>query len=74
MFLVFLSICRRLSQTRPVQRAHTEFLEFKNKHFIELLNTQISEIEIYLRTQDGELIEFAGDKDVIVNLEFSNVD
>ena len=48
--------------------------EFKNKHFIELLNTQISEIEIYLRTQDGELIEFAGDKDVIVNLEFSNVD
>ena len=48
--------------------------EFQNKHFVELSNTEISEIEINFRSPDGELIPFAGDKEIILNLEFSNVD
>ena len=47
--------------------------EFQNKHFLELSNTKVSEIEINFRTQDGVLIQFHGDIDIILNLEFSNV-
>ena len=48
--------------------------EFQNKHFLELSNTEISDIEINFRGLDGELIAFAGDKEIILNLEFSNVE
>jgi hypothetical protein len=48
--------------------------EFKNKNYIPLLNTEISEIEINIRSHDGGLIEFASNEMVIVNLEFANTD
>ena len=46
--------------------------EFKNKSYYELSNSEISEIEINFRSHDGSLIEFSGDQNVIVNLEFTN--
>ena len=48
--------------------------EFQNKHYIELANTEVSEIEINFRSQDGELIEFTGDQNIILNLEFTNTE
>jgi hypothetical protein len=44
--------------------------EFHHKEYIELQNTEISEIEIALRSHDGSLVNFGNTKDVILNLEF----
>jgi hypothetical protein len=46
--------------------------EFKHKEFLDLQNTEINEIEIELRSHDGEYIYFGNDQNVILNLEFSN--
>ena len=48
--------------------------EFKNKNFLPLLNSEISEIEINLRDHSGALPSFVSKDDVIINLEFSNVE
>ena len=48
--------------------------EFKNKNFLPLLNSEISEIEINLRDHSGTLLSFVSKDDVIINLEFSNVE
>jgi hypothetical protein len=39
---------------------------------LDLQNTEINEIEIELRSHDGEYIYFGNDQNVILNLEFSN--
>ena len=60
----------------PILRDKSDYIlqEFKNKNFLSLLNTEISEIEINFRTHDGLLLNFFGKDDVILNLEFSNND
>ena len=67
-----LNVLRVLST--PEKKGGVILQEFQNKHFVELANTEISEIDINFRSPDGELIEFSGDKDIILNLEFSNVE
>lgn len=47
-------------------------MEFENKEFIELQNTEIKELEFELRGHDGEFISFQDDKNVIINLELKN--
>ena len=59
----------------PIPKTETDdyiVQEFKNKNFIALSNTEVSEIEINLRGHDGTLIDFNGAEDNILNLEFSN--
>ena len=68
-----LNILRVLSVPEGEEKTGVVLQEFQNKHFLELSNTEMTEIEINFRTQDGELIEFHGDSDIILNLEFSNV-
>jgi hypothetical protein len=46
--------------------------EFKHNEFYDLHNTDIDEIEITLRSHDGEIINFLSDQNVIINLLFSN--
>ena len=46
--------------------------DFKNKEYYELQNTEVTSIEINLRSHDGQLINFANYQDTILNLEFSN--
>ena len=46
--------------------------EFKHNEYLELQNTEISEIEIILRSHDGEYVNFGTEDDVILNLEFTN--
>ena len=46
--------------------------DFKHNEYLELQNTEISEIEIMLRAHDGEYVNFATQEDVIINLEFTN--
>ena len=48
--------------------------EFQSKNFLPLLNTEITEIEINLRSHDGSLLNFSQKDDIIINLEFSNVE
>ena len=48
--------------------------EFKNKNFLPLLNSEISEIVVNLRDHSGTLLSFVNKDDVILNLEFSNVE
>ena len=48
--------------------------EFKNKNFLPLLNSEISEIVVNLRDHSGTLLSFVNEDDVILNLEFSNVE
>ena len=67
-----LNVLRVLST--PEKKGGVILQEFQNKHFVELANTEISEIDINFRSPDGELVEFSGDKDIILNLEFSNVE
>ena len=47
--------------------------EFKHNEYIKLQNTEISEIEINLRSHDGEYVNFGTQEDVIFNLEFTTV-
>ena len=59
----------------PIKSSSDEYYvisDFKHKEYYELQNTEISDIEIQLRSHDGELINFASHQDVILNLEFSN--
>jgi hypothetical protein len=44
--------------------------EFHHKEYLELQNTEISEIEIELRGHDGTHIEFGYPQNLILNLEF----
>ena len=46
--------------------------EFKHNEYLELQNTDLSEIEIVLRSHDGEYVNFGTQEDVILNLEFTN--
>ena len=46
--------------------------EFKHNEFYDLHNTDIDEIEITLRSHDGEIINFLSNQNVIINLLFSN--
>ena len=48
--------------------------DFKHKEFLELQNTEISEIEIVLRSHDGAYIYFGTNEEVILNLEFTTDD
>ena len=70
----YLNVLRVLTVPENEEKTGAILQEFQNKHFLELSNTELTEIEINFRTQDGELIEFHGDSDVILNLEFSNVE
>ena len=56
----------------PPERSDYIIQEFKNKNFLPLLNTEISEIEINFRGHDGLVTNFSGSYKIIVNLEFSN--
>ena len=47
-------------------------IEFKHNEFYELHNTEIDEIDITLRSHDGEIINFLSNQNVIINLMFSN--
>jgi hypothetical protein len=56
----------------PIYKSEDDYVikEFHHKEYIELQNTEISEIEIELRAHDGTLVNFGNKKDVILNLEF----
>jgi hypothetical protein len=64
----------KLLRIVPIRESKTGFVitEFKHKDFYEIQNTQIKEIEIELRTHDGELINFKSKQNIILNLLFSN--
>lgn len=53
------------------QKTSMVLKEFKSKDFYEILYTDIKEIEIQLRSHDGELLNFLSPHDVLVNIEFS---
>lgn len=56
----------------PIKSSEMDYVvtEFHHKEYLELQNTEVSEIEIELRTHDGSLIDFGFQQDVILNLEF----
>ena len=56
----------------PIFKSDDDYVikEFHHKEYIELQNTEITEIEIELRAHDGTLVNFGSKKDVILNLEF----
>jgi hypothetical protein len=57
----------------PINKSEEDFVikEFHHKEYIKLQNTEVSEIEIELRSHDGTLVNFGTKKDVILNLEFA---
>ena len=59
----------------PIKSNNTDtyvISDFKHKEYYELQNTEITSIEINLRSHDGELVNFATNQSTILNLEFSN--
>lgn len=58
----------------PIPKERSDYIiqEFKNKNFLPLLNTEVSEIEINFRSHDGLPLNFSGSYNTIINLEFSN--
>ena len=58
----------------PLQNKDKGFVitEFKHNEYLELQNTDISEMEIEIRSHDGQYINFATNEDIILNLEFTN--
>ena len=63
----------KILRVLPIQESDKTYAlsESHNKEFCELENTELSEIEIELRSHDGELINFCSDKEVILNIEFT---
>lgn len=57
----------------PVTDKKEEYVvkEFKHKEYYDLLYTDIPEIEIQLRSHDGEPMNFTSEQEVLVNIEFS---
>jgi len=47
--------------------------EFKHRDYYDLENYEINIIEVQLRAHDGKFINFCGDQDVILDLEFSEL-
>ena len=58
----------------PTRKHEDQYVlnEFKHNEFYDLQNTEINEIEISLRSHDGELINFQTNQNIIINLLFSN--
>lgn len=67
-------IYSKILRVIPVSNADKGYIisDFKHKEFLELQNTEISEIEIVLRSHDGEYVNFGTKEDIILNLEFTN--
>jgi GR25 family glycosyltransferase involved in LPS biosynthesis len=65
-------IYSKILRVIPIKTSENEYVitEFHHKEFLELQNTEISEIEIELRSHDGSPIEFGFEQDIILNLEF----
>ena len=66
---------RNILRTIPIPKENNDayiIQEFKNKNYLPLSNTEMSEIEINLRSHDGKPIDFNGNENVIMNLEFAN--
>jgi hypothetical protein len=59
----------------PIKPKLQEYVlhEFKHKEYFELQNTELSELRLELRSHDGEFINFANEKDVILNVEFAEL-
>jgi len=57
----------------PIYKSEEDYVikEFIHKEYIEIENTEISEIEIALRAHDGTYVNFATNKEIILNLEFT---
>jgi len=64
----------KILKVAPIQTTNQQYVlkEFKTKEYKELENTEISEIEVHFRAHDGTPINFYGQQNVIVNMEFSN--
>ena len=69
-------IYSKILRVIPVSNQEKGYIisDFKHKEFIALQNTEISEIEIVLRSHDGEYVYFGTNEDLILNLEFSTSD
>ncbi len=69
-------IYSKILRVIPVSSKEKGFIisDFKHKEFLELQNTEISEIEIVLRSHDGAYVYFGTKEDVILNLEFTTDD
>ncbi|MCZ2207361.1 MAG: hypothetical protein O1I36_14755 [Cylindrospermopsis raciborskii PAMP2011] len=59
----------------PVPETKLQYVlsEFKHRDYYDLENYEISIIEVQLRAHDGKFINFCGDQDIILDLEFSEV-
>jgi hypothetical protein len=66
------SLYSKILRIIPIKNNNSSYVitEFLHKEYLELQNTEVSEVEIELRAHDGTLIEFGFEQDVILNLEF----
>jgi hypothetical protein len=46
--------------------------DFKVREFYNIPNTEINEIQMEIRTHDGEFVNFLSDQHVVMNLQFTN--
>lgn len=67
-------IYSKILRVIPITNTDKGFVitEFKHKEYLELQNTEISELEVVLRAHDGEYVNFGTQEDIILNLEFTN--
>ena len=58
----------------PVKKHPENYVitEFKHEEYVDLLNSEINEIEISIRSHEGSFAAFDSENDVILNLHFSN--
>jgi hypothetical protein len=66
------SLYSKILRIIPIRSNNSDYVitEFLHKEYLEIQNTEVSEVEIELRAHDGTLVEFGFEQDVILNLEF----
>lgn len=66
------SLYSKILRIIPIRNNNSDYVitEFLHKEYLEIQNTEVSEVEIELRAHDGTLVEFGFEQDVILNLEF----
>ncbi len=66
------SLYSKILRIIPIRSNNSDYVitEFLHKEYLEIQNTEVSEVEIELRAHDGSLVEFGFEQDVILNLEF----
>jgi hypothetical protein len=57
----------------PIKHSEKGYIlhEFKHTSYLELNNTELMELEIQLKTHDGEFINFANNQNIILNIQFT---